>query len=95
MEIRHLVRPPHSKSLKSARVTLAPGEEVGEHVTEKREEVVIVLKGKASLAMDGETVALSQGESYFIPEGVKHNIKNESKDTLEYVYVVTLLAPRT
>ncbi len=94
MEVRHLVKPPHSKSLKSARVTLAPGEEVGEHVTEEREEVITILKGKAQLALDGNTISLSEGESHFIPEGTRHNVKNESKEPLDYVYVVSIFAPR-
>jgi mannose-6-phosphate isomerase-like protein (cupin superfamily) len=90
MEILPLVRPPKSKCLKSAHVTLAPGEEVGEHTTEKREEVITILRGEAMLAMDGEIISLSAGESHFIPEGTKHNVKNKFSEPLEYVYVVSI-----
>ena len=86
-----IVKPPQSKSMKSARVTLAPGEEVGEHVTHEREEIIIVIKGKATLVKDGKKVALEEGQVYFIEEGVKHNVRNETKEELEYVYVVCLL----
>jgi len=44
-----LIIPSAARSLKAGRVTLEPGEEVGEHVTESRQEVIIVLKGSGIL----------------------------------------------
>ena len=67
---------------------LDPGEEVGEHVTDNREEVIVVLKGKAALVQDGKECLLEQGDAYFIKEGVKHNVKNAANSDLEYVYIV-------
>jgi mannose-6-phosphate isomerase-like protein (cupin superfamily) len=60
-------------------------------VTERREEVIIVLRGSATLIKAGERIALAEGDSHFISEGVRHNVRNESGGTLEYVYVVSLL----
>ncbi|MFH1978475.1 MAG: cupin domain-containing protein [Candidatus Aenigmatarchaeota archaeon] len=91
METKNIVSPPDSRRIKSRKVFLSPGEEVGEHVTEKREEVIIVLKGKVTLEKEDQEIQLHEGESYFISEGVKHNVKNESDEPLEYVYVVSLL----
>ena len=45
MESESLLKPPLSKQLKSGKVTLFPGEDVGEHITSKREEIIIVIKG--------------------------------------------------
>lgn len=76
--------------MKSGRVTLEPGEEVGEHTTDHREEVVVVLKGSGVLLKGKEKVQLREGEVYFIGEDVLHNIKNESNAVLHYIYVVAL-----
>lgn len=90
MECDRIIKPPESKTLKSGRVRLAPGEEVGEHVTEKREELIVILKGSARLEKEGARINLQQGETHYIPEGTKHNIKNDSDKELEYIYIVSL-----
>lgn len=90
METQSLLKPPESRVLKSGRVKLAPGEEIGEHVTDKREELVVVLRGTATVEKEGEEIELKQGETHFIKEGVKHNIRNNSDQELEYVYIVSL-----
>jgi len=83
-----IVKPPQSRVLKSARVTLQPGEEVGEHITENREEIVVVLKGKATLQKEGRLLIMESGTAHFIAEGIKHNVRNESREPLEYAYIV-------
>ncbi len=90
MQTFPLVRPPQSKYMKSSRVILAPGEEIGEHITDKREELIIILKGSAILTNGGGRIILNAGDARFVGEGVRHNVKNESKEPLEYVYVVSL-----
>lgn len=90
MKTKLLIKPPESKKLKACRVTLSPGEEVGEHVTEKREELIIILKGTATLLKENESIELKEEEAHYINEGVKHNIKNNSNKDLEYVYAVSL-----
>jgi len=93
MKTESLIKPPKSKVLKSGRVTLLPGEEIGEHKTDKREELIIVLKGTATLIKGKkpeETIVLTAGKTYYIKEDVLHNVKNASDEELEYVYVVSL-----
>jgi mannose-1-phosphate guanylyltransferase len=85
------LKPPQSSLLKSGRVILQPGEEVGRHVTTKKEEVIIVLRGSATVHAGEETITLHPGATHFIPEGVNHNVVNTGKDVLEYLYVVGLL----
>jgi mannose-6-phosphate isomerase-like protein (cupin superfamily) len=77
-----------SKSLRAGRITLAPGEEVGEHVTHKREELIIVLKGKGVLIKKKEKVSMKEGDIHYIKENTRHNVRNTSSKLLEYVYVV-------
>ncbi len=90
METTPIIKPPVSKALKSGRVRLSPGEEVGEHITDNREELLVVLKGTATLINSGEEIELKEGETRYIKEGVKHNVKNASNSPLEYIYVVSL-----
>ncbi len=90
MESVPVVRPPESVKVKAGRVKLGPGEEVGEHVTEGREEVIVMLRGDAVLLKEGGNVALSAGGAHFVPEGVKHNVK-AGPGGAEYVYVVGMI----
>lgn len=91
MKSQSLLKPPQSQRLKSGKVILTPGEEVGEHVTEKREELLIILKGQATLLISDEKFVLNAGETKYIPENTLHNVLNNSDQTLEYIYVVALL----
>jgi len=90
MKTERILHPPISKVLKSGRVTLEPGEEIGEHVTDRREELLVVLSGSAVIEKEGKMFALNKGETHYIPEGIRHNVKNLSSETLEYIYIVSL-----
>ncbi|MCK4997325.1 cupin domain-containing protein [Candidatus Pacearchaeota archaeon] len=90
MDYTSIIKPPVSKVLKSGRVILKPEEEVGEHVTDKREEVIIILKGTATLVNEGNEFKVEAGETYFVPENKKHNVINKGTEKLEYIYVVSL-----
>ena len=95
MESQTILRPPESKALKSGRVILAPGEEIGEHITENREELIVVLRGSAIIENENDPVELTAGQTHFISEGVRHNVKNQSKEELEYLYIVSLFSNST
>ena len=86
-----IIKPPISKSIKCARVTLEPGEEIGEHVTDGCEEIIVVLKGRVILVKEGKCLMLEQGQAHFIGESIRHNVRNESEKEIEYVYVVSML----
>ena len=88
MKTNSLIEPHGSKILKAGRVVLFPGEEIGEHTTDKREEIIIVLKGIATLARGDKEIVLNRGDTHYIEEGILHNVKNTSSDELEYIYVV-------
>ena len=87
---RLLAGAPSTAGMKSGYVTLLPGESVGEHRTDAREEAVIVLEGKASVYRGKELLFTADQESLvYIPPETDHDIKNESDKKLRYVYVVT------
>lgn len=90
MKTESLIKPPISKALKSGKVILSPGEEIGKHVTEKREELLVVLKGTATLIEEGKSTELHKGKTHYIPQGILHNVINKSDKELEYVYIVNL-----
>ena len=90
MEYIRIIQPPKSKVMKSGRVILKPGEDVGEHITEKREEIIIVLKGKATIKKSGKDFVVEQGNTFYIEEGITHNIFNKTEFVLEYIFVVSL-----
>jgi len=90
MNYSPLFKPPLTRKLKSGRVRLSPGEDVGEHTTEKREEVIVVLKGRATLDIEGRSIVLKEGDAHYIEEGKIHNILNKTNREVEYIYVVGL-----
>jgi mannose-6-phosphate isomerase-like protein (cupin superfamily) len=63
---------------------------VGEHVTEGKEEVVIVLQGQGELHCNGSGVMkLSTGDVAYVPPETAHDIRNTGTGTLEYIFVVS------
>ncbi|MBN2053021.1 cupin domain-containing protein [Candidatus Woesearchaeota archaeon] len=91
MNYESLIKPPMSQTLKSGRVVLQPGEEIGEHTTSSKEELIIVLNGELLLRKGREEIVLKKGNSHYIPPEVIHNVINKSGAESEYIYVVCLL----
>lgn len=86
---KSLLKPPLSTRLRSGSVVLAPGEDVGEHKTEGREEAIIILSGTATIVCEGlEAVVPAKTLAYIPPESV-HNVFNKTSLPLEYIYLVT------
>ncbi|MCX5704962.1 MAG: cupin domain-containing protein [Candidatus Omnitrophica bacterium] len=80
---------PETMGIKSGHVVLKPGENVGEHVTEAKEEVIVVLKGKAMILCgnDDEPIVASARTVVYVPPETTHDVKNIGGDILEYIYV--------
>lgn len=80
---------PETMGIKSGHVILKPGENVGEHVTEAKEEVIIVLKGKAMVLCgnDDEPIVAFERSVVYVPPETAHDVKNIGGDILEYIYV--------
>ena len=86
-----LFKPPFTKNLKAGKVILRPGKAVGEHIKSNREEAIVVLKGTATISLEGKKIRLSKGQVCYIGPEKKHNVKNTSSQKLEYIYIVSLL----
>ena len=80
---------PETMGIKSGHVVLKPGENVGEHVTEAKEEVIVVLKGKAMILCgnDDEPIVAGVHSVVYVPPETAHDVKNIGGDILEYIYV--------
>jgi mannose-6-phosphate isomerase-like protein (cupin superfamily) len=85
------IKPPVSERLKFGYVSLKPGEEIGEHVTDNKEEVIFVIKGTATVIVEGEDFKVNENNLIYIPKNKKHNVKNTTSKDLKYVYAVALL----
>ena len=78
------------KGLRSGLVTLKPKEFIGEHKTDHKEEVIIILKGSATVYFGKKNkLKAPQNTLVFIPPETTHNIENSGKRILQYVYVTT------
>jgi len=84
---------PETMGIKSGHVILKPGENVGEHVTEAKEEVIIVLKGKAMILCgnDDEPIVACERSVVYVPPDTAHDVKNIGGDILEYIYVTSVV----
>lgn len=84
-----LITPPLSERLKAGSMVLRAGEAVGEHITEDREEVLVILQGTARVMCGQDTLEAKAGELVFIPKNQTHNVINPAQEILRYVFIVT------
>jgi quercetin dioxygenase-like cupin family protein len=87
-----LLKPPFSERLRSGSVVLDPGEEIGEHRTDDKEEAIIVLHGTATVICEEEKFAVGEKQFAYIPRDKTHNVLNETDGSVEYVYITTSLS---
>ena len=88
---RHLLGDnPKTVGIRSGQVILKKGESVGEHVTNGKEEVIVVLRGTAEITTNKllNIEACENSVSYIPPETV-HNVKNIGEGDLRYIYIVS------
>lgn len=79
--------------LRCGYVNLKPGEDIGEHDTGNKEEVIVILSGKAQIFCEGYPSMTAESDSViYVPVGTKHNVKNTGFLLLKYLYIVNPLA---
>jgi mannose-6-phosphate isomerase-like protein (cupin superfamily) len=85
---------PQTSGMRSGRVYLKYGEEIGQHSTKAHEETLVFLSGKgAALIGEKETAfEVGQGKICYIPPNTLHNIKNTGDLPLVYIYCVAPVA---
>jgi mannose-6-phosphate isomerase-like protein (cupin superfamily) len=78
--------------LRSGLVSLKPQEAIGEHKTTDKEEVIIILQGRAIVYYGkNKKIKASQNAFIYIPAEVVHNVSNPGRVTLKYIYVTAQL----
>lgn len=77
-------------SFRSGCVVLEPGENIGEHSTDAKEELLIILNGKGKLFL-GKTagIDLEKDSVAYIPPRTIHDVKNTGEEALRYVFVTS------
>lgn len=76
--------------MKSGYVVLKPQESVGRHITESKEEAIIILEGKAQINADNSTPIVAEaGSVVYIPAQTSHDVRNTGRGVLRYIYVVS------
>ncbi len=89
---RILGGPPDTVQMKSGLVSLKPGESVGIHNTENKEELIIVMEGEGEMIFeDYNSVGLSWGNHAYCPPYTSHNVINTADKILRYIYIVSIL----
>jgi len=76
------------KNFQVKRIHVKPGERLSLQSHKYRSEHWVVTKGKAIVTKDGDVFSLKEGQSTYIPIGVRHSLENHSKqDYLEIIEV--------
>jgi quercetin dioxygenase-like cupin family protein len=69
------------------RVEIAPGASAGQH-THPGQEMGYVLEGEGQLLIEGEAARMVKpGDSFVVPAGTKHNMRNDATKPLKLVAV--------
>ena len=69
------------------RLHVNPGEKLSLQMHQKRAEHWVVVNGTATVTNGDEIHILIQGQSTFIPKGVKHSLENNTSEDLEIIEV--------
>ncbi len=77
------------KGLRSGLVALKPGESVGEHNTGLKEEVLVILKGRAAIYCAKRRISAQRNTFVYVPPKCRHNVKNIGAGPLKYVYITS------
>lgn len=70
-------------------VNLEPGQSVGEHSTKDHEEIIYVISGEGVMLTPNNTVPMREGNLIHVQSQQTHNVKNNSRKILKYLFIVT------
>ena len=81
--------PPETRGMRSGRVVLAPGQEMSEHSTNRNEEILVFLEGRAQVTLRGVgPIDMAAGEVLYIPPQTFHEVRNRADRPARYIYTV-------
>ncbi len=69
------------KNVKIVRIVSSDNLEIKEY-NQEEDEFVILLRGKATLELEGKNITLKRGDTLFIPAKTKHKVLATQKGTL-------------
>jgi quercetin dioxygenase-like cupin family protein len=72
---------------------LKPGAVVPQHIHADSDEILVFSQGGGELIVDGKVHKVREGQTYFIPRGVKHSYSNRSKFTAKFVQIYNPSGP--
>lgn len=78
------------KHLQLVLMTVQPGDQIGLETHEEHDQFIRVEAGAGEARLDGEKVALGDGDVVIIPAGVEHNVINTGNEPLR---LYTLYSP--
>ena len=81
------------KKLGGFLVIIPPGGEMPYHYHEKRESIIVLIRGEATETVEGKAYHVKSGDVLFIHAGEKHKIVNPSDKDLQYLEFFTPLDP--
>jgi putative monooxygenase len=72
---------------------LQPGEESVEHLHDYSEELLLILKGRGLIFLEGEKHHIMAGNLIIAKQGQRHKIINDGDEELELIFASAPLAP--
>lgn len=70
-------------------MSLKPGEDIGEEVHEKVEQILFNLSGEGKVILDGVEQEFKPGDVVIVSPGTKHNFLNTGADNLKIYTIYT------
>lgn len=68
---------------------MPPGGDGGLHIHHREDESMIILEGSLSVTIGDETRTLGAGDSYFVPRGVPHRLRNLESIPMRSLQIAT------
>ena len=65
----------HSPAQSLAEATLVPGQSTRRHYHARSEEIYLLLSGRGTMEIDGETREVGEGDAILIPPGAWHELR--------------------
>ena len=69
---------------------LQPGEDIGEEVHAGNDQLLVLVKGKGEVRLDGSASAVGKGSLVSVPAGTRHNLVNTGARP---IHLYTIYAP--
>ena len=85
----YLVQGDMDHVMAAGRTVLEPGSSIGEHLHPASEELWLILAGRGTGSLDGETFPVEAGDLFVVKAGHAHGLVNTSEEPLAYFGLVT------